>query len=190
MYLGTICGPQLSTSPWTRIGAWSHTSTHSYLRHLLAVSPQRLYRLEGAAARTEYETGHAGGEKPLISPPAVDPSAVGYANLQGWDVKALLGSKVWSANCCKQTFLHNLFPKVKGWRTVSVAARSKAWVCGHSPVDIVGSNPTGGAWMSVCCECCVLLDRADHSSREAQLTVVRSCVWSRNLVNEEALANC
>jgi len=29
-----------------------------------------------------------------------------------------------------------------------VAARSKAWVCGRSPDDIVGSNPTGG--MSVC----------------------------------------
>ena len=25
-----------------------------------------------------------------------------------------------------------------------VAARSKAWVCGRSPADIVGSNPTGG----------------------------------------------
>ena len=31
---------------------------------------------------------------------------------------------------------------------VSVAARSKAWVCGHSPAEIVGSNPTGG--MDVC----------------------------------------
>ena len=37
---------------------------------------------------------------------------------------------------------------------VSVAARSKAWVCGRSPAEIVGSNPTGG--MDVCCECCVL----------------------------------
>ena len=31
---------------------------------------------------------------------------------------------------------------------VTVAARSKAWVCGHSPVGIVGSNPVGG--MDVC----------------------------------------
>ena len=27
---------------------------------------------------------------------------------------------------------------------VPVAARSKAWVCGRSPAEIVGSNPTGG----------------------------------------------
>ena len=31
---------------------------------------------------------------------------------------------------------------------VSVAARSKAWVCGHSLAGIVGSNNTGG--MEVC----------------------------------------
>jgi hypothetical protein len=34
-----------------------------------------------------------------------------------------------------------------------------------------------GAWMSVCCGCCVLsLPRADHSSRGVLPTVVRSCV--------------
>jgi len=41
---------------------------------------------------------------------------------------------------------------------VSVAARSKAWVYGRSPAEIVGSNPTGGgggAWMFVWCECCI-----------------------------------
>jgi hypothetical protein len=37
-------------------------------------------------------------------------------------------------------------------------ARSKTWVCGRSPAVIVGSNPAG-AWMSVCCECCVLSGR-------------------------------
>ena len=31
---------------------------------------------------------------------------------------------------------------------VPVAARSKEWVCGRSPAEIVGSNPTGG--MNVC----------------------------------------
>jgi hypothetical protein len=31
---------------------------------------------------------------------------------------------------------------------VPVAARSKAWVCGRSSAEIVGSNPTGG--MDVC----------------------------------------
>jgi len=40
---------------------------------------------------------------------------------------------------------------------VPVAARSKAWVCGLSPAEIVGSNQTGG--MDVCCECCVLSGR-------------------------------
>jgi len=42
-------------------------------------------------------------------------------------------------------------------KPVPVAARSKTWVCGHSPTEIVGSTPTGG--MSVCCECCVLSGR-------------------------------
>ena len=44
-------------------------------------------------------------------------------------------------------------------KPVPVAARSKAWVCGLSPVETVGSNPTWGAWMFVCCECCVLSGR-------------------------------
>jgi hypothetical protein len=39
-----------------------------------------------------------------------------------------------------------------------MVARSKAWVCVRSPADIVGSNPAG-AWMSVCCECCVASGR-------------------------------
>ena len=42
---------------------------------------------------------------------------------------------------------------------VPVAARSKAWVYGRSLAEIVGSNPTGGAWMFVFCECCVLSGR-------------------------------
>ena len=33
-----------------------------------------------------------------------------------------------------------------------MAARSKAWVCGRSSAEIVGSNPNGG--MDVCYECC------------------------------------
>ena len=41
---------------------------------------------------------------------------------------------------------------------VPVAARFKAKVCGRSPAEIVGSNPTG-AWMFVYCECCVLSGR-------------------------------
>ena len=38
-----------------------------------------------------------------------------------------------------------------------MAARSKARVCGRSPAEIVGSNPSGG--MDVCRECCVLSGR-------------------------------
>jgi len=71
-----------------------------------------------------------------------------------------------------------------------VAARSKAQVCSHSPAEIVGSNLTGD--MDVCCGCWVLSDRslrrADHSSRGVLPTVVQRCVWSRNLVTEESLA--
>jgi hypothetical protein len=39
-----------------------------------------------------------------------------------------------------------------------MAARSKARVCGRSPAEIVGSNPTG-VWMFVWCECCVMSGR-------------------------------
>jgi len=39
---------------------------------------------------------------------------------------------------------------------VPVAARSKAWVCGRSPTETVGSYPTGGMCLSVmsakCCQ--------------------------------------
>ena len=41
---------------------------------------------------------------------------------------------------------------------VPVASRSKAQVCGRSPAEIVGSNPTG-AWKFVCCDCYVLSGR-------------------------------
>ena len=51
-----------------------------------------------------------------------------------------------------------------------------------------------GAWMSVCCECYVLsgrglCDKADYWSRGVLPIVMCRCVWSRNLVNEEALAH-
>jgi hypothetical protein len=34
------------------------------------------------------------------------------------------------------------------WELIAVAARSKAWICGHSIAGIVDSNPAGG--MDVC----------------------------------------
>jgi len=73
-----------------------------------------------------------------------------------------------------------------------MAARSKAWVCVRSPAVIVGSNPAGG--MDVCLLWVLCVDRersmrrADHSFRGVLPTVVRRCVWSRNLMNEGAVA--
>jgi len=56
---------------------------------------------------------------------------------------------------------------------------------------VVGSNPTGGMDVCLLWVLCVVrwrsLRRADHSSRVVLPTVVRRCVWSINLVNEEAL---
>ena len=47
-----------------------------------------------------------------------------------------------------------------------------------------------GSWMFVCCEYCVLSLRwADPSSRGVLPTLVRHCVWSRNLVNEEDMVH-
>ena len=42
-----------------------------------------------------------------------------------------------------------------GIRTHDLSRRA---ACGHSPAEIVGSNPTG-AWIFVCCECRVLSGR-------------------------------
>ena len=42
---------------------------------------------------------------------------------------------------------------------VPVAARSKAWVCGRLPSGTAGFESHRGAWISVCCECCVLSGR-------------------------------
>jgi len=70
-----------------------------------------------------------------------------------------------------------------------VAARSKAYVYGRSPAGIVGSNPTG-AWIIVCCECCVLagrglcdelINRLDESYRLWSVVVCDL----ENLMNEE-----
>jgi len=72
-------------------------------------------------------------------------------------------------------------------------ARSEAWVCGRSPAGIVGSNPTGGMDVCLLWVLCIVmyrsLRRADYSSRGVLPTVLRRCVWSRNIVNEEAMAH-
>ena len=72
-----------------------------------------------------------------------------------------------------------------------MAVRSKAWVYGPSHAGIVGSNLAGvhgclSVLSVVTCQLEVSKRRADHSSRGVLPTVVRRCVWSRNLKNEEA----
>ena len=75
---------------------------------------------------------------------------------------------------------------------VQVAARSKAQVFGRSPAETVGSNTTEGMDVCLLWVLCVVryrsLRRTDHSSRGVLPTVVRRCVWSRNLEHEEAKA--
>jgi len=44
--------------------------------------------------------------------------------------------------------LHRIITAYRNYMPVPVAARSKAQVCGSSPAEIVGSNPTGG--MDIC----------------------------------------
>ena len=70
-----------------------------------------------------------------------------------------------------------------------VAARSKAWVCGHSTAATVGSNPAGGSDVCLLCVlsgrglCDGLITRPEESYR---LWCVVAC--ARNLKNEEAMA--
>ena len=48
------------------------------------------------------------------------------------------------------------FCRLRNKGPVPLAARSKAWVYGRSPAEIVGSNPTGGmdVWSVVSVVCC------------------------------------
>ena len=49
-----------------------------------------------------------------------------------------------------------------------------------------------GAWISVCCECCMLLGRGlcdGLITRPDEFYRVYLCLWSRNLVNEKDLAH-
>jgi hypothetical protein len=45
--------------------------------------------------------------------------------------------------CILETYINN--------EPIPVAVRSKVWVFGRWLTGIVGSNPTGGAWMFVLC---------------------------------------
>jgi len=65
---------------------------------------------------------------------------------------------------------------------VPMAARSKAYVSGRLPGEIVSSNPTEGMDICLLWVLCVVrlrsLWQADHSSRGVLPNVVRRCVWS------------
>jgi hypothetical protein len=74
---------------------------------------------------------------------------------------------------------------------IPVAARSKAWVCGHSLAGVVSSNPAGDMHVCLLWVLCVvrvlsvgLITRPEESYRVG-------CVWlwSWILDNEEALAH-
>ena len=77
-------------------------------------------------------------------------------------------------------------------RLVPVAARSKAGVCGRSPAEIVGLNPTGGhECLSVVSDvyCQVEVSVTDWSLVQRSPTDCgESCVWPWNFLNEEALS--
>ena len=71
-----------------------------------------------------------------------------------------------------------------------MATRSKAWVCGRSLAEIVGSNPTGGMHVCQLWVLCVVRGLCDGLITRPEEIYRLWCVWgwSRNLVNEEAIA--
>jgi len=93
-----------------------------------------------------------------------------------------------------------MFERYLSFTTNSLVHRRSQWPCGlrrwSAAARLLGLwvRFPQGSWMDVCCECCVLpgrvlLRRADHSSRGVLPIVVRCCVWSRSLVNEEAMTH-
>jgi len=59
---------------------------------------------------------------------------------------------------CGDSNMHTFFVGNYHERPIPVAKLRKAWVCGRSPAEIVGSNPSG-AWIFVHCEWCMLSGR-------------------------------
>ena len=102
--------------------------------------------------------------------------------------------RIWwaSNNASRWQMGSNVALKVLISLLIAEVPRSKAWVCSRSLVGFEGSNPVG-AWMSVCCECCVvsgiglyfvLITRPEKCYR-----VWCVWVWPWSLLNEEALAH-
>jgi hypothetical protein len=73
---------------------------------------------------------------------------------------------------------------------IPVPARSKAWVCGRPPAETVGSNTTGDMEVYLLWALGIVSATGWSLVQRVLLIVVRYCVWSRNLVNEEAMAQC
>ena len=78
------------------------------------------------------------------------------------------------------------------WELILVAARSEAWVCGRSLLELrVRISP--GEWMSLSCKCCMFSCRGfcDGLITHPEESYRVSCAWVRSwsLENEAALAH-
>ena len=71
------------------------------------------------------------------------------------------------------------------WKAkVNFAGPGGRAVCGRSPAETVGLNPTGGINICLLWTFCVvwgLGEKADHTFRGVLPTVVLRCVWPKNL---------
>jgi hypothetical protein len=65
--------------------------------------------------------------------------------------------KVVKLHCLGNVIFNNLEP-------VPMTARSEVWVCGRSPAEIVGSNPSGGhGYLSVMSVVCYQVEVSESS---------------------------
>ena len=79
--------------------------------------------------------------------------------LQGFVQKSLICYLIMYPHVyIRLVMLHRIYHTNYSPAPIPVAARSKAYICGRSPPEIVGSNPTGGMDVSLLW-CCVLLRR-------------------------------
>ena len=112
----------------------------------------------------------------------------------------------WKASIAQRCVQNAIFSSRRGWYCNTVDLEEHVAVCdclllsyetithfsrGSSAACLLRSwvRIPPWAWMSVCCECCVLsgrglLQRADHPYRGVLPTVVSRWMWSKCLVNE------
>ena len=75
---------------------------------------------------------------------------------------------------------------------VPLAARAKSQVCGRSPAEIVGSNPTGGMEVCLLWVLCVVQVEVSATSWSLVQRSPADCggsLWSRKLMNVETMAH-